>query len=254
MIDISTLFNQIALPVLTASGAALVALGAKKIKDSVSGDLTLEKNASTIARQAKMQSKLRECINKEGIRSILVEGAGAVYYAVKGATPEVMRFDMFNKDDMAQLQKVMPHLSNPEHAHKIAIGPKSSEVSYKTATEFNQKGSSWLKDKSKNNALIDEAMMLQLDALVSSNDISTSLSAPCHIALKRTNSKEGADIVLMSVSKKFQKSFKSEYGVENLSDFRFKPDAEIFDMFIATRINIASKSDIITNKAAKPLV
>ena len=43
-------------------------------------------------------------------------------------------------------------------------------------------------------------------------------------------------------------------GVENLSDFRFKPDAEIFDMFIATRINIASKSDIITNKAAKPLV
>jgi len=251
MIDFNILFNQAALPVLTGSGAALLTLGIKRIRDNINGDLTLERNASTIARQAKMQSKLREYISRNEIRSILIEGAGAVYYAVKGASPEVIRFDMFNNNDMAKLQEVLPHIDEPEYAHKLAISKRVPETNTKAIKEFNQKGQSWLKDKSKNNTLVDDAMLMQLEALMASNDTSTSLSAPCHISIKSIGEKKGADIVLMSSSKKFREAFKAGFGTENISDFRFSTDSELFNMFVTTRKKIAENNKTKANKSCK---
>jgi hypothetical protein len=199
-----------------------------RLHHHMSGRNDIVKFSTAIKRHARNHRELEKLLYEhDNLNSIVVQVIDAAYIVVKGMDPVITVLRLYKPEEAHLFRNCLSHIGDPETLHALATRKKESHVETCECKEFSLRRrveNTWFRStrgRDNSDEKIDEAMLEQAIALAKTRDQDVSHSGSCHIAFKlKTGNQE--NIVAIPTSTDFRKSFKKEYGTDDLALFGAK--------------------------------
>jgi hypothetical protein len=235
--------QQIVYAILGGVGLVAVTKACAAAHAEVTGRNTLVKYSTFIKRHARNRRELENLISEnKHLRSIVMQGVDAAYVALAGREPSVAVLYLNKPEDARLFRSCLDHLDDPETIYALALRQKATAAKpaadCKECKEFAAQGkaeATWFRISHGKDVIdekIDDAMLEQVTSLARSRDKFLTQSGACHISLKMHGRNKHDDIVVLPTSADFRRSFRREYGTDDLTRFAAK---DLFDRVLKVR-------------------
>lgn len=208
-----------------------------QLHNQITGRNDIFMYSTAIKRHARHHVEVEKLLyENENLNSIVMQVIDAAYIAVKGKEPAIAVLHLHKREDAHLFRNCLPHIDDPEAVYALATRKRPLAEECSECVEFSNSRpeNTWFrssKGRDITDEKVDEAMLGQAIALAKSRDRNISQSGACHIAVKtRKDNKD--NIIVLPTSVDFRKSFKKEYGTDDLAQFGAE---DLFDKILNVR-------------------
>lgn len=220
--------SSVAYALLGGTSGLVISQVVSRLHHHVTGRNDLVRFSTAIKRHARNHRELEKLLEEcENLNSVIIQFIDAAYIIIKGADPEITVLRFYRPEEANLFRDCLQYINDPGKLHamitckdgkeKECVGCKEFTLRPRTErTWFRPTGGRDITDEK-----IDDAMIEQATALAKSRRTDISHSGSCHIAVK-INSGNQENIIAIPTSKAFRKTFKKEYGTDDLALFNAK--------------------------------
>jgi len=234
--------TNIAYAVVGGTSGLIITQIISRFHHHVTGRNDIVMFSTAIKRHARNHHELEKLLDEcENLNSLVIQFIDAAYIMVKGAEPAITVLRFYHPDEANLFRECLPYLNDPEKLHEIITYKKEDCRDRGECKEFSRspRGErTWFRatdGRDITDEKIDDAMIMQAIALAKSRHTDINHSGACHIAMKIKSGNQ-ENIIAIPTSKAFSKSFKKEYGTDDLALFGAR---DLMDKVLTVRRKMA---------------